>query len=250
MIMFVYLLHGDGKVSPNAKRRRNFSKTPSRFGPRRFLTSIDEIALVLMRLRLGLDLRDLADRFHTSSSLASKIFTAWIKALAAVLSHMIRIPDLETDIATKPSRYHSINFTNLMAIIDCTEFSIETPQDLATQAATWSDYKHHNTLKLIKVLIAVCPNSYVCYVSPVYEGRISDTELTKDCGFLEQLPPFTSVMADKGFNLALECPRLSLTLEIPPGRWGQSQMPMAAEDKENCKSSYSGGAGYQPIEMF
>ena len=247
MIMFVYLLHGDGKVSPNAKRRRNFSKTPSRFGPRRFLTSIDEIALVLMRLRLGLDLRDLADCFHTSSSLASKIFTAWIKALAAVLSHMIRIPDLETVIATKPSRYHSINFTNLMAIIDCTEFSIETPQDLATQAATSSDYKHHNTLK---VLIAVCPNSYICYVSPVYEGRISDTELTKDCGFLEQLPPFTSVMADKGFNLALECPRLSLTLEIPPGRRGQSQMPMAAEDKENCKSSYSGGAGYQPIEMF
>ena len=175
-----------------------------------------------MQLRLGLDLRDLADRFRISSSLASKIFTAWIKALAAVLSHMIRIPDLETVIATKPSRYRSINFTNLIAIIDCTEFFIETPQDLATQAVTWSDYKHHNTLK---VLIAVCPNSYICYVSPVYEGRISDTELTKDCGFLEQLPPFTSVMADKGFNLALECTRLSLTLEIPPGRRGQSQMP-------------------------
>lgn len=205
----------------SVKRKRVFRKTPSKFGPKRFLRSIDELVLVLMRLRLGLDLQDLADRFAISVSLASKVFTSWMKALSATLCHMVQIPDVETVLATKPVRYRGRDLTNLVAIIDCTEIFIETPQDLATQAATWSDYKHHNTLK---ILVAVCPNSYICYVSAVYEGRISDTELTKDCGFLEQLDPHTCVMADKGFSIATECAQQSLGLIIPPGRRGQSQM--------------------------
>lgn len=210
------------------KTGRNFSKIPSKFGPKRNLKSIDELLLVLMRLRLGLDLRDLADRFGVSVSLASKIWTSWLKALTAVLRHMIFLPCVETLLATKPLRYKKPSLANLAAIVDCTEFFLETPQDLPTQCATWSSYKHHNTLK---ALVAVCPNSFICYISPAYEGRITDTELTKDCGFLEMLPPYSAVMADKGFNLSTECANLGINLVVPPGRRGQSQMPTAAVQK-------------------
>ena len=63
------------------------------------------------------------------------------------------------------------------------------------QSATWSEYKHHNT---IKFAVCVAPNSSVLYVSEGYTGRISDKALTKDSGFI---PPFCSIMVDKGFNL-------------------------------------------------
>ena len=32
-------------------------------------------------------------------------------------------------------------------IIDCAEVFTERPKSLSSQAATWSDYKHHNTFK-------------------------------------------------------------------------------------------------------
>ena len=63
---------------------------------------------------------------------------------------------------------------------------IETPKDLQLQSATWSDYKHHNTMKL---LVACTPNSSTGYVSPAYTGRISDKALTVDCGYLDNIPP-------------------------------------------------------------
>ena len=49
---------------------------------------------------------------------------------------MVRIPDLETIIATKPLQYRSRNMTNLFAIIDCIEVFIETRQDLKLQSVT------------------------------------------------------------------------------------------------------------------
>ena len=35
----------------------------------------------------------------------------------------------------------------------------------------------------------------------MYSGCISDKEITKKCGFLEELVPGDEVMADKGFNI-------------------------------------------------
>ena len=136
------------------------------------------------------------------------------------------IPDQETLIATKPNRYRSL--PDLHSIIDCTEVFIETPKDLYLQGATWSDYKHHNT---VKFFIACTPNSFISYVSPVYTGRISDKALTADCGFLEQLPPHSMVMADKGFNIADLCGTNMLSLHVPPGKRGHSQMTTDAVRK-------------------
>lgn len=214
--------HGGLKKS---KPKQHFKSSPSKFGPVRILDSLDEMLLVFMRLRLCLDLRDLAARFSVSASLAGRIFTSWISALAATLGKaLVYLPDQETIIATKPKRYKDTK--DLAYIIDCTEFFIETPQDL--QSATWSKYKHHNTLK---VLVAVLPNSMISFVSLAYEGRISDKELTLDSKFLEKLLPYCSIMADKGFNISDECLRHYVTLEVPPGRRGQSQMPTAAVRK-------------------
>ena len=67
-------------------------------------------------------------------------------------------------------------FKNLSGIIDCSEIFIETPKDLETQSATWSEYKHPKT---VKCLICVAPNSGITFILKVYAGRLSDKKITE-----------------------------------------------------------------------
>ena len=231
-------------VAPLVKRRwtgvlsmtrglRNLKKKPSTFGPSRKLPSKSEFLLMLMKLRLGLLNKDLAKRFQISCTLCSRIFFSWLRAASQALRHLVFIPDQEAILASKPDRYRSL--PDLHSIIDCTEIFIETPKDLHLQGATWSDYKHHNT---VKILIACTANSFICFVSPAYTGRISDKALTIDCGFLDRVPPYSMIMADKGFNIASECAVRHLSLHVPPGKRGQSQMSTDAVKKTKRIANY------------
>ncbi|XP_066915155.1 uncharacterized protein [Clytia hemisphaerica] len=196
--------------------------TPKKPGPSRKLTSSDELLLTLMKLRLGLLFEDLGDRFGVSKSCASKIFQSWIRALSLCLSSLIYQPEEENILNTTPERFRG--FYRLNGIIDCTEIFIETPKSLELQSATWSEYKHHNT---VKILISVLPNSMISYVSEPYTGRISDKAIVNGTEFLDTLPTYCSLMADKGFNIEQECAYKSIYLIVPPGRRGTSQMTEA-----------------------
>ncbi|XP_045162255.2 uncharacterized protein LOC123527064 [Mercenaria mercenaria] len=207
------------------KKVRNF-RPKTRLGPARKLTSKSEFMMMLMKLRLGLLNKDLAKRFNISESLCSKVFFAWLRASFSVLRSLVYIPDEEALIGSKPERFRDL--PDLHSIIDCTELFIETPKDLFLQSQSWSDYKHHNTLK---ILVACSPNSSIIYVSPAYLGRVSDKALTLDCGYLDKIPSNCMIMADKGFNLSDECADRCITLYVPPGKRGHSQMTSAAVGK-------------------
>ena len=112
---------------------------------------------------------------------------------------------------------------DLHPILDGTECFIQTPKNADNQKLTWSDYKHHNTLK---VLVCVSPNSSIIYISP-YGGSISDKEITNRCGYLDQVPSYSQIMYDKGFNLSEECASRFITVSVPPGRRGSAQMTRA-----------------------
>ena len=53
----------------------------------------DHLLLVLMRLRRGLFIKDLAFRFSINYGLASKIFRCWIVVIASRLKFLINWPD-------------------------------------------------------------------------------------------------------------------------------------------------------------
>uniref|UniRef100_A0A7M5UG70 THAP-type domain-containing protein n=1 Tax=Clytia hemisphaerica TaxID=252671 RepID=A0A7M5UG70_9CNID len=153
--------------------KRKFSKIPARMGPERKLCGKDEFLMLLMKLRLGLLEKDLANRFRVSISTTSRVIRTWLKVSSSIMKSLIFVPDQGVLNITKPPVFKPIK--NLHSIIDATELFIETPKGLINQRLTWSQYKHHNTLK---VLVAVSANSSVIFMSPAYVGGISDKAIT------------------------------------------------------------------------
>ena len=214
--------HWKGTTS-SSTRKRKFFNSPSQFGPQRKLSSVDEFLLTCMKLKLGLLNCDLSSRFNISLALTSNIFHTWLNAMYKTIGKYVCWASKEEIISSKPLRYRHL--PNLRAIIDCSEIFIETPKDPVLQTSTWSDYKHHNTLKF---LIAVAPNSAITFVSPAYPGRHSDTQITRSSGFLDRLDEYDEIMADRGFLIQTDCDIRHITLSVPPTKRGLSQMTTAA----------------------
>ena len=83
-------------------------------------------------------------------------------------------------------------------ILDCPEVFFERPKLLDGQAATWSDYKHHNT---IKFLVGISSSGFITFLSSCYGGRASDKFITKDSGFYDLLEHDDVVMANRSFQI-------------------------------------------------
>ena len=94
-------------------------------------------------------------------------------------------------------------------------------KSINNQATTWSDYKHHNT---IKFLIGIAPNGYITFLSKCYGGRTSDKYVTNDSGFYDLLERDDEVMANRGFQIKEELLLRYCSLTVPPGARVKSQM--------------------------
>ena len=87
---------------------------------------------------------------------------------------------------TKPQRFKNIT-QDIHSIIDASEIFIETPKNPDDQKKTWSEYTHHNTLKVLT-------NSFINFVSKVYERAISDKKLTLKIQYIEKLPMYSTII--------------------------------------------------------
>ena len=129
------------------------------------------------------------------------------------------VPDREVIRKTLPNRFKSM--PDIHSILDGTDVFIETQKNLDLQKITWSDYKHHNTAKL---LVCVAPNSSIIFISKAYGGSISDKELTNRSEYLDLVPMYSRIMFAKGFKLSHECAQRFIYYASPPGRRGAAQM--------------------------
>ena len=162
-------------------------------------------------LQVGLFLQDLADRFEVSAASLSDIFITWISLMEKELNNVCICPTKETIAQTLPFSFRA--YTNIRCIIDCTEVFIERASSLTTQGQTFSNYKHHNT---IKFLIAITPTGGICFVSKAWGGRTSDRIITERSGFLDIINENDLVMADKGFTIGDLLAKRKAFLNIPP----------------------------------
>ncbi|XP_021373733.1 uncharacterized protein LOC110463446 [Mizuhopecten yessoensis] len=183
------------------------------------ITTIDQLLAVLMRLRLGLSVQDLADRFNISSATFSSYFTTWISLLHAELKFLNPFPSRDIIKRTMPSCFKE-KYPSTRVILDCTEIYIQRSCSLVNQSLTFSNYKHHNTLKF---LVGISPSGVITFISEAWGGRVSDRKLTEDSGILDLLEPFDSVMADKGFTIGDLLEKRQCYLNIPPFRGNSNQ---------------------------
>ena len=115
--------------------------------------------LTLMRIRLSLLNEDLADRFGISPTICSNTFTTWIKLMGRILGGALVVWLPRESIRDNlPEIFVKTGHSKCRIIIDCAEVFIERPKSLLNQASTWSDYKHHNT---IKFLVGITPSGYI-----------------------------------------------------------------------------------------
>ena len=80
-------------ISPDFNNIDENCLAVSKPGPERKLSLQQEFLLVLMKLRLGLMLKDLVFRFQVSPGKVSQIFITWIKFLSKELSVLIIWPE-------------------------------------------------------------------------------------------------------------------------------------------------------------
>ncbi len=86
----------------------------------------------------------------------------------------------EEVLKTMPGMFKK-EFSRCICIINCFELFCERPSDLIVRAQTYSNYKHHNTMKF---LIATTPQSVISFISRGWGGMVSDKHLTENCGLL------------------------------------------------------------------
>ena len=187
----------------------------------------DHLFIILMKLRLGLTSRDLALRFEVSTSIISKILRNWLPILGNILKKLNVWPSKAATKKHMPKVFRR-TFRNCRCIIDCSEFFIERPSNLTARAQTWSNYKHHNT---IKYLIGITPAGTISFLSDGWGGRVSDKEITLSSTFLDKLEPNDVILADRGFLISEEVAMRGAILKIPSFTKGKKQLSGSEVDQ-------------------
>ncbi|XP_035670018.1 uncharacterized protein LOC118411646 [Branchiostoma floridae] len=203
----------------------------SRTGRERTLTFEEEFFLVLVKLKSGDFNQEIASKFGISESQVSKIFTTWINFLHRELRYLFEMKTSWENEETIPECYR--RYPHLISVIDCTELQIEMATTLQARKETYSNYKNRDT---VKFMVGLSPNLTVNYVSKGHGGRASDKHITLTSEeFINQLPPNSVIMADKGFNISKELSDKGVRLVIPDFK-GRNRSQMSAQEAANSES--------------
>uniref|UniRef100_A0A667XA43 DDE Tnp4 domain-containing protein n=1 Tax=Myripristis murdjan TaxID=586833 RepID=A0A667XA43_9TELE len=164
--------------------------------------------MTLMRMRLNLPLHLFTHIFHVSKPTVSRIFNSTLNVMYSRLSPLIVWPSKEQIQISLPMCFKTSSYRNCTSIIDCFEIFLEKPKNLRARAQTYSQYKHHNT---VKYLISITPQGVISFVSTGWGGRTSDKHITQNS-------------ADRGFTIGDAVGLYSAHLKIPAFTKGKQQL--------------------------
>lgn len=199
------------------------------------LTKFEKLMLVLIKLRLNLSMQDLGYRFKVSTSCVSKTFQDLIHIMYVRMKCFILWPEREELQISMPMEFRKYFGVKVSVIIDCFEVFIERPSNLLARAETWSNYKHHNT---VKFLIGITPQGAVSFLSKGWGGRVTDKHITENCGLLSKLLPGDIVLADRGFDIKESVGLNCAEVKIPAFTRGKKQLsPLEIEQTRKIAHS-------------
>ena len=184
----------------------------------------DELLLVTMKLRLGLELLDLAFRFKVAIPTASKIFSHWIIIMSQRLSFLCEWLSSELIESRSP---HSFNyFRNMKAFVHCTQIECENPSSLQKQSQTYLGY---TSGVIWKALVAISPFGTICFMSDLYESNTSDEEIVIRSKILDGFSTGDGLMAFEDFLINDLCLIQGIHLIVPPKKTKMQFEPQEVE---------------------
>ena len=200
----------------------SFSHTSSKRGPKPKIEPINQLFMFLTCLRNGFTLQFTSWLVNMPKSTVSRHIITWVNFIYFSLRSIPIWPSKQQIIDTVPDNVKNIN-PSTRCIIDCTELFCQRPSSLSFQSSLYSSYKHHVTYK---GLVGISPSGTITFVSQLYEGSISDKEITLRCGILssELWSSGDSLMADRGFTIRDDLKPLHVHLNKPAFLSGRDQI--------------------------
>ena len=171
-----------------------------------------DVVLTMMKLKHNVSHAFLSVCFNVSQARIASIFTSTVLVLADVLGEAITWPSAEEVRMNMPTCFKQYQATRV--VLDCTEFNIQTPKCLRCRILTYSNYKGHQTCK---IMVGVSPAGLITSVSVPWGGKASDKEIFQKSNLVDSLEPYLdAVMVDKGFHIEMELEERGIKMFRPP----------------------------------
>lgn len=181
----------------------------------------DQFLMLLMKLRRNKPDFELSKIFTVSKTEVSNIIVTWINFVSDLWSLIDTWPSKDLVKFYMPDSFR-LNFNSTRLIIDGTEIPIQKPSQPDAQRATFSSYKHKNTLKF---LVGTSPGGLLTFCSEAYAGSTSDRQVVERSNLFELCEKGDSIMADRGFNVQDLFAAKGVGINIPTFLKGKSQIP-------------------------
>ncbi|KAK7150960.1 hypothetical protein R3I93_012027 [Phoxinus phoxinus] len=196
----------------------------------RKLSPFQMVLLTLMRLRLNLPIQHVAHLFGLDRKTVSVTFRDTIAVMFSHFKPLVHWPERHCLRGTMPHQFVEAFGDRVAVIVDCFEIGIERASNLKARAQTFSHYKHKHTLKY---LIGITPQGAISFISKGWGGRVSDKQVTEDCGVLNHLLPGDLVLADRGFDIRDSVGLMCAEVKTPAFTRGRCQLD--AKDVEDTR---------------
>ena len=98
------------------------------------LQPIEQFLATLMRMKVGLYVQDIADRFSISTGTFSQYFKTWLGLLYHEMNEVNVFPSRENILRCMPTCFSV--YPNLRVILDCTEIFVQRSGSLVNQNLT------------------------------------------------------------------------------------------------------------------
>ena len=182
--------------------------TPARKG----INQKNELFVVLVRCRLGLQYEDLAVRIGISRQTVSRIFEGWITFLHDMACKIDLWPSIKYIDEYMPDNFKP-SYARTRIVLDCTEIKVQSASNCDLQSMNFSSYKNCAT---VKGLVGITPDGVGRFFSDLMPGSTSDNEITLKSGVLDIIEPGRGVMTDRGFTIQDVCAEKGLYHYAPP----------------------------------
>lgn len=181
----------------------------------------DQLLLMLIKLRRNKQDFELSKIFGISTTAVGNIFITWVNFVFELWSQVNIWPSRALVDYYMPKSFKQ-HHPNTRVIVDGTEIFIAKPNNPISQQATFSSYKHHNT---IKFLVGATPGGLISFCSEGYAGSTSDRQITERSSLLTLCDENDAIMADRGFNVQDLFEHKNVCIYTPTFLKGLTQLP-------------------------